>query len=229
MWQREHSSHHNNTDRADMVPNRRIERNRFPCQYPGPCPGKQNVFGRPADLERHYKNIHADKRDTFPCDYPKCSRHQEAFMRKDHYRDHLKDFHKEDIGSAKGEKNGDQKSMNDNWWKERNISAKSWRCARCLVKNFVAKVGWECSKCHVPCEEERIRAREKLPLKEANEMAVDSTEIKDQDGRYLAYPKYASCIVCSGTAWCQNSSGEWEVCSACQPAPLFSVPMYPGW
>lgn len=219
MCQRKYSSHHNDMDKADVVLNRRIERNRFPCQYPGPCPGKQSVFGRPADLERHYKNVHADARDTFPCDYSKCPRHQEAFMRKDHYRDHLKDFHKEDISSAKG----DKKTTNDNWWKERNISAKSWRCARCLVKNVVAKVGWECSKCHIPCEEERIKAREKLPLEEANKMAMDSTETKIQDGSSLTYPEYASCIVCGGAVWCQNSFGDWEECSACQPG--YSFPM----
>ena len=54
-------------------------------------------------LKRHYLNIHAsDQKQTFPCDYTKCSRSKDSFTRKDHNIDHLHTFHKEDIGSAKG-------------------------------------------------------------------------------------------------------------------------------
>jgi hypothetical protein len=74
--------------------------------YPWGCLGKQTIFSRPADLERHYKNVHApqDEKDRFPCGYPKCKRATSTFTRKDHYRDHLRDSHKEDIVLAKDDK-----------------------------------------------------------------------------------------------------------------------------
>jgi hypothetical protein len=43
-------------------------------------------------LERHYKNIDIFAEPTS----------QDLFVRKDHYRDHFRDYHKEDISCAKG-------------------------------------------------------------------------------------------------------------------------------
>jgi hypothetical protein len=37
-----------------------------------------------------------------PCDYPRCARSHDSFTRKEHFRDHLKVYHKEGIGRAKG-------------------------------------------------------------------------------------------------------------------------------
>ncbi|RDA86809.1 hypothetical protein CP532_6399, partial [Ophiocordyceps camponoti-leonardi (nom. inval.)] len=50
-------------------------------------------FKRRADLDRHYKHRHAPDsvKDSFICDYPRCSRHQDPFHRLDHFRDHLRE------------------------------------------------------------------------------------------------------------------------------------------
>jgi len=213
----------------------RVEKNKFPCQYPGPCNGKQNVFGRPADLERHYKNVHADEKDKYPCSYHKCPRSQEVFTRKDHYRDHLKDFHKEDIGCAKGEKLAKDKDKRKwqqsqiKWLAERNISPKHWRCPRCLVNNVVAKVGWECMKCHVPCEEDRIRAREKLALEEPR--ATDDTNgaVMGEIPQYAATGFY-NCGACNDYKCIDDGFGGWIECTSCQssagPAYVFDNAQY---
>jgi len=199
---------------------KRIERNRYPCQYPAPCP-KQNVFTRPADLERHYKNVHADKKDRFPCDYSKCNRAQEPFSRKDHYRDHLKDFHKEDIGCLKGEKSTKDKDTRTwqetqkKWLAERNISPKNWRCPKCLVKNFVAIVGWECSGCRIPCEEDRIRARDKVAL-EKGLTAEDASGAIMEEATHYTVPNTYNCATCNDIGWVGNGFGEWIPCTSCQ-------------
>ncbi|KAG6092657.1 hypothetical protein E4U30_005141 [Claviceps sp. LM220 group G6] len=66
------------------------------CLYPG-CNSKP--FKRRADLDRHYKHRHAaeDQKASFNCDYPHCNRRKNSFHRLDHFRDHLREFHKENI------------------------------------------------------------------------------------------------------------------------------------
>ncbi len=49
------------------------------------------------DLTHHINSVHKNSL-TFTCDYPKCDRSQNPFNRKDHYRNHLRDYHKEAIG-----------------------------------------------------------------------------------------------------------------------------------
>ncbi|PQE13419.1 C2H2 finger domain-containing protein [Rutstroemia sp. NJR-2017a WRK4] len=89
---------------------------------------------RPADLKRHYRQVHADadQKDTFPYDYPRCKRHINPSTRKDHYRGHLKDFHKEDIGSAKQGKNvratKKWQEVQQAWLEERRVDLQWWRC-----------------------------------------------------------------------------------------------------
>jgi hypothetical protein len=199
---------------------RGYKKNEFPCQYPGPCNGKQNIFGRPADLERHYKNVHADEKDKFPCDYAKCPRSQDPFSRKDHYRDHLRDFHKEDIGCAKGEKSSRDKDKREwqkaqkAWLAERVISYKHWRCVRCLVKNYVAEAGWDCSSCKNPCEEDRIRTRQRFaPERQTPE---DPTEVTMVDG-YTATAPYRTCGTCNGGSWISDGYGAFVTCPSCHP------------
>jgi hypothetical protein len=51
----------------------------------------------------------------------------------------------------------------ERWLAERIINAQWWRCAKCLLKRYIAEDGWICPKCTINCEETRIRAREKLP------------------------------------------------------------------
>ncbi|KAN0098420.1 hypothetical protein V8E51_014083, partial [Hyaloscypha variabilis] len=184
------------------------QKGQFPCQYPGTCNSKQTVFSRPADLERHYKNVHATEKDSFPCDYPKCPRSQDPFHRKDYYRDHLRDLHKEDIGSAKTRRSSKDKrtwqQAQKIWLSERNISLKYWRCAKCLVRNPV-KQGWDCSSCKTPCEEERVRIRQARGA-----TMVDAT-------RYAA----PYCGTCSDTGYV-DKSGAYELCPVCQPTTFDS-------
>jgi hypothetical protein len=185
--------------------NREVQKNRFPCMYPGLCNGKQNIFNRPADLARHYKNVHCPP-EEFACDYPNCPRFKDPFGRKDHYRDHLRDFHKEDIGSAKrGTK--DEKHWpraQKAWLAERIISHRHWRCIRCLVKNYVAEVGWECSSCKTPCEEDRIRARMKAG-ESAGDMQVPA----------IAEPIAYYCAGCNGSLWVEDEGGTMVACPRC--------------
>ncbi|KAE8453999.1 hypothetical protein EG329_007775 [Mollisiaceae sp. DMI_Dod_QoI] len=174
-----------NADRSYREP----KKGAYPCRYPWGCTGKQNIFTRPADLERHYKNVHApeDQKDSFRCDYHKCGRFNEPFTRKDHYRDHIRDYHKEDLGCAKGEKKSakrDWAASQKSWLAERKISCRWWRCARCLIRVQVNRDEWECPTCKASCEQERIEARLKQHRQRAS--AVDPTEVEDEPGYQAA-------------------------------------------
>ncbi|KAE9378203.1 hypothetical protein N431DRAFT_174978 [Stipitochalara longipes BDJ] len=198
-----------------------FKKSQFPCQFPGTCNGKQNVFSRPADLERHYKNVHASNKDAFPCDYAKCPRSQDPFTRKDHYRDHLRDFHKEDIGAAKGEKLSGERNKQKwqkaqkIWLAERNISHRYWRCAKCLVKNYVIQQGFECSSCKNLCEEDRANVRRKLASE--RQTPEDPSEITIADTTQYAAPY---CGTCNDSTYLDNGNGAYVPCHVCQPAPV---------
>ncbi|KAM7198612.1 hypothetical protein V8F33_004879 [Rhypophila sp. PSN 637] len=118
----------------------------------------QGAFGRAADLERHHKMVHLpdDEKKKFFCDYRRCSRHDSPFYRQDHFRDHLRDFHKEDLlrrGNRADEK----------WWTSRSSNAINngwWRCNRCLVTRVdIQRDGWVCPHCAMHCETDRQRVR----------------------------------------------------------------------
>jgi len=195
-----------------------MEKKHYPCQYPGTC---KVTFGRPADLERHYMRVHTDanRKDSFPCDYAKCprSRSNASFTRKDHYRDHLRDFHKEDIGCAKGQNKGKDRrqweAKQKRWLEERNISHQHWRCASCLVKNYFYQVGWECSSCGKTCEGERISARWRIVGEKSSLEAGKSEE--------SASTSHQNCNVCKGKS---NLSGSWPpTCQASAPHQDFNA------
>lgn len=121
-----------------------------------------------------------------------------SFSRKDHYRDHLKEYHKEDLGCAKKSKTGRQKSQ-ESWLRERNISEKWWRCAKCLTRVYIKDDGWRCptKSCSQPCEPERRKARELL-----------SPGLLQEDVHL--YEFYSACAECK---W--SESGQWVPCSSC--------------
>jgi hypothetical protein len=203
------------------------KKNQFPCQYPGLCTGKVSVFGRPADLERHYKNVHVNEKDSFPCDYRTCPRSQEknSFMRKDHYRDHLRDYHKEDIGCAKGGKSLREKDKlkwqesQRLWLDERNISCIYWRCARCLIRNNIEQQGWECLLCKSPCEEDRVRAR--MNLDPGMQTPKDCSEVTMLDGAQYAAPY---CSTCHGSFYIDYGYGAGaSMCPDCNPAVVSTL------
>ncbi|KAF7861507.1 hypothetical protein EAF04_008070 [Stromatinia cepivora] len=191
----------------------------YPCQFPTGCPGKQ--FRRPADLERHYRHIHgdADQRLSFPCDYKPCSRSKGAFTRKDHYRDHLKDFHKEDIGTAKKPKNAKDptiQALQQAWLEERQIDPRWWRCRRCLQRVYVETNGYKCTTCNEECEKERIEAREQ----KKHEMERERTQNSEQD-MTMTMTYTAQCTSCNGSTWVTDNvfgEGNSVPCPICMPS-----------
>ncbi|KAJ8060829.1 hypothetical protein OCU04_009913 [Sclerotinia nivalis] len=68
----------------------------YSCRFPSGC---SKVFRRSADLQRHYKLVHAhaDQKSLYSCGSKRRATDNDPFTRKDHYRDYLKDFHEEDV------------------------------------------------------------------------------------------------------------------------------------
>ncbi|CAP61735.1 uncharacterized protein PODANS_4_3030 [Podospora anserina S mat+] len=132
------------------------EKQTYPCLSPG-C--SQKAFSRSADLDRHYKQVHIDEdqRIKYHCDYKKCPRHEAPFGRQDHFRDHLRDFHKEDLLRR-------SKKEEWEWWESRAPRAVFngwWRCNKCLVVRVdVETDGYTCPACGSSCESDRMRVRE---------------------------------------------------------------------
>ncbi|RYO90784.1 hypothetical protein DL764_008387 [Monosporascus ibericus] len=123
------------------------------CLEPG-C--KSKPFKRKADLERHYQQVHWDlsAKPSYPCDYPKCSRSTNPFFRSDHYRDHCRDYHREDLL-----RRSSSKKETDEWWADRIIHKRWWRCSKCLHRVYVQQHGFECHNCKSHCEAQRRNYR----------------------------------------------------------------------
>ncbi|KAH7149177.1 hypothetical protein B0J13DRAFT_621067 [Dactylonectria estremocensis] len=121
------------------------------CLSPG-CNARP--FRRCADLQRHYRNTHApeSQKDSYWCDYPRCTRYREPFHRRDHFRDHLREYHREDI-----QKRGD--TVDEDWLEGRYAPSTWWRCHRCLVRVYIARNGYECPGCKTSCEPKRKEKR----------------------------------------------------------------------
>jgi hypothetical protein len=136
---------------------------KFPCLMPA-C-GSQ--FNRAADLDRHQKFIHCKSTvPAMPCDYKKCARRTDPFRRADHFRDHLREQHREDL-VKRGENTGGGggAALETAWWRGRSPSAVYrgwWRCSKCFVRVVVGRDGWQCGSCGNYCEVERQAVR-KLP------------------------------------------------------------------
>ncbi|KAH6604558.1 hypothetical protein Trco_006265 [Trichoderma cornu-damae] len=124
------------------------------CLHPG-CDAKP--FKRRADLDRHYKHKHApaSQKESYHCDYARCGRRRDPFHRRDHFRDHLRDFHKEDI-----EKRG--VAAKEDWFEDRNASHTWWRCTKCLKRIYIGRHGYECPTCKTSLQAKRkeLRRRE---------------------------------------------------------------------
>ncbi|KAF5627974.1 egg shell [Fusarium sp. NRRL 52700] len=121
------------------------------CLHPG-CTARP--FKRTADLIRHYKNTHAPEssKDVYLCDYPRCTRFREPFHRRDHFRDHLREYHCEDIMKRGA-------TVNEEWLEGRYTPSTWWRCPRCLVRVNISKHGYECPGCKTSCEPKRKEKR----------------------------------------------------------------------
>ncbi|KAH7325795.1 hypothetical protein B0I35DRAFT_474530 [Stachybotrys elegans] len=122
------------------------------CLYPG-CNARPR---RRADLDRHYKNVHrSNSKEVFTCDYGRCPRSNQPFNRRDHFRDHLRDFHKEDIEKRGSNGTGTVSSTssvtaNRNWW----------RCSKCLHRVQISVDGFSCPDCKAQCEPSRMARRQ---------------------------------------------------------------------
>ncbi|RFU30969.1 hypothetical protein B7463_g5364, partial [Scytalidium lignicola] len=181
----------------------------YRCQYPGICPGS-GKFKRLADLDRHYKNVHDAATESFACDYLRCTRSSEPFTRKDHYRDHLRDFHKEDLGSYKRPKDENWPEKQREWLSERRLSPNWWRCSRCLIRVQVKEHGYQCPTCKSPCDESRIKHRE-----EKHRSNTASASNPQWDVPTMSFQP-SVCISCEGSGWVTTTTSELEPCPSCQ-------------
>lgn len=195
---------------------------------------QRSFFTRPADLERHYRHVHNSNDQFFHCDYTKCNRAKDPFTRKDHYRDHLRDYHKEDLGAAKGEKAAKTAEQKRKWqaaqqvWKnERVIWPNQWRCAKCLARVYVQLEGWNCIVCKQECEPDRQKSRkDKAALGMVDDAPAESfldDGIKPDAIMADAGPDYETtppplCSTCNGAACILNThNNNWDACPNCQP------------
>ncbi|TLD09187.1 uncharacterized protein PgNI_07698 [Pyricularia grisea] len=129
------------------------------------CPydGCDAVFDRSANLTRHVAkskkhvltNGRSGKPDVFHCGFRICQKAgRDAIPRKDHCREHLRNFHRQDLY-----KRGEKVEMD--WLRECLIDKAYWYCNKCLARNRTADVSsaWRCSRCGNECEPERIAVR----------------------------------------------------------------------
>ncbi|KAL6359073.1 hypothetical protein LRP88_09273 [Fusarium phalaenopsidis] len=122
----------------------------FHCLHVG-CTSRP--FRRVADLQRHYKHMHQpESNEAYYCDYPRCTRSREPFRRRDHFRDHLREYHREDI-----QKRGEV--VNEEWLDDHHSASSWWRCARCLIRVYVSQNNFECPQCKGSCEPKRKERR----------------------------------------------------------------------
>lgn len=136
----------------------------FRCEHPSCWDIRDkfrfNVF---TDLAHHYKHSHPAniEAETIPCSYDSCKRSDDPFTRRDAYRDHLREYHLEDMLKRHKKKNREQE-----WWASRIVSPVWWRCVRCLGPSIVVqKDGWACTTCNQECEPERIFIRKSIAAK----------------------------------------------------------------
>jgi hypothetical protein len=141
------------------TPKSKAEKKRHTCHL-DECSDEPKPFSRAADLERHQKLVHLGGKNKFPCDYRWCPRHKEPFSRQDHYRDHLRTAHFEDLpirGPGK---------MDEEWWAGRSrlsVAGGWWRCNRCLVMRVsIGRDDFVCPGCGNHCEADRIEYRRLL-------------------------------------------------------------------
>lgn len=144
------------------------------CTAPG-CSVKP--FARCADLERHVEHKHEKlEAEEFFCDHRNCPRSEKShaaqavsmgqapslsyvggpFRRKDHYKAHLRDIHKEAIWK--------RSPKDDPAWLEGKVISEDWfRCPKCLNRVYHKKSGWKCN-CGMTLETDVILQMEKKKL-----------------------------------------------------------------
>jgi hypothetical protein len=99
------------------------------------------------------------------------------------------------------------------WLTERKISAKHWRCSKCLIKHSITEDGWYCEQCKTTCEQDRIDARRKLVRKKEVMEEMDTDVQYDKTGT-SSVTGYNECDACQNTRWILHGK-EWVACQ-CQ-------------
>jgi hypothetical protein len=155
----------------------------------------------------------------FLCDYPRCP-HKEAF-RKDHCREHYREYHAEDIikrGKPQPDKVKHRQKQPETLEqflapRLRNLDPNWWRCSKCLHRVQLNINSYTCPYCKVACEPERVTCRENA-RKSSNARAADSTT------RFTSSPLnyMAGCGQCENT-WLadKNDPRLWVACPNCRP------------
>ncbi|EEY18935.1 conserved hypothetical protein [Verticillium alfalfae VaMs.102] len=113
------------------------------------------AVGSPPPQDGSTNGKDAKEKEMFHCDYAACPRRTEGFSRKDRFRLHLQETHKEDVNKKGGK-------IEDSWLDSRKMSAKWWRCTKCLDRIKIEEHGWECPKDNLKCETRRREYREKM-------------------------------------------------------------------
>jgi hypothetical protein len=151
---------------------------------------KAKPFTRHYDLERHFVTIHqADKEKAgeeqdrkeqgekvlMNCDYKKCG--HTAPFRKDHCREHYREYHTEDLikrGQPKPSKPKNSKKKLETVEeflaaRIENLNLNWWRCNKCIQRVHVNPDGYTCPNCNLACEPERVTFRENEARRRENE------------------------------------------------------------
>lgn len=120
----------------------------------------------------------AKEEEIYICDRGGCSRNaSNPLERKDHFRDHLREFHKEDVGREKWKKDETDEVRREKqmaWEDGRVINPGRWRCIKCLTNNKVSRDGWVCGGvgCKGVCEDKRREVREKMVEVKRSDMGL---------------------------------------------------------
>ncbi|CAK7233665.1 hypothetical protein SBRCBS47491_008689 [Sporothrix bragantina] len=169
------------------------------------------AFTRMADLERHMKHIHmdADKKERFLCDYSECSRNSTPFHRKDHYREHLREYHLEDLlkrGSnahrstspntasataSAADYKKTKKLMQEMQLQNCKTDPSWWRCARCLKRVSISERGWTCPSCKGSIEEPRKDIRDLRASGTAGDYTAVSSNVEVTMSSLAAAPAWS--------------------------------------
>jgi Zn finger protein HypA/HybF involved in hydrogenase expression len=164
------------------------------------------------------------------CDYPKCP-HKDTSFRKDHCREHYREYHNEDLIKRGNHKPGkpskpekDKKSAKRNAGRpqtveeflatRRNVDLSWWRCTKCVQRVKVNSHRYTCPRCNVACEPERVAWRKKALESSKNSQVEDSPSgFSPEPTDYVM-----SCGQCQN-AWLPDKDDMtlWISCPTCQP------------
>ena len=141
-------------------------------------------------------------------------------------RDHYKDYHKEDVGHPKCTRNNgkdmhrkERRKAEAEWWDERKIDPHWWRCPKCLVRIKVDEKSWECDVCKLPCENERIDARQQIAARQQKSQKSTVYPATHEPG----YGRPA-CLACNEYGYVDSRMGYWDVCpSMCAAAVAYQA------